>query len=80
MRSYKVIKRYKYHFLTVLTGENCQGYKVIRNFNKILQNNIYRSLYYNFITLFFKQKEYPLYFPLYNFFITYNGNKKEEKI
>jgi len=78
--SYKVIKRYKSHFITVFTGEKCSSYKVINNNIKdsIAISSIRCS--YNFITRVLKQRRNALYFPLYNFFITYNGNKKEEKI
>lgn len=66
--SYKVIKRYRNHVITELTGVNCLSYKVINNLCKSLRNSISPREYYNFITRVLKQKENPLYFPSYKRF------------
>jgi hypothetical protein len=74
--SYKVINRYKYYFITDLTGVKCLSYKVINNIYRNLNNIDSFSKSYNFITRVFKQEVYPLYFQLYNAFITYNVKNK----
>jgi hypothetical protein len=75
--SYKVIKRYKTHFITDLTGEKGLSYKVINNIYVNLRNISSFRKSYNFITWVSKQKGNPLYFPLFNLFITYNVKFKE---
>ena len=75
--SYKVIKRYKTHFITDLTGVKAFSYKVINNIYRTLENISSFRRSYNFITRGLKQEENPLYFPLYNALITYNENELE---
>jgi len=75
--SYKVITRYKNHIITDLTEVNCLSYKVINNISGTIRNINFLIKSYNFITRVLKQEGNQLYFPLYNFFITYNVKVKE---